>query len=117
MGNITINGVTYQGNNISVINGDVFIDGKSQTKIEKEVVIHIEGTVLNLQSDRSIVCGSIGGNATAGGSIDCNSIDGNATANGSINCDDIGGDVKAGGSVNCENVGGSVSAGGSINRS
>ena len=113
---ITINGKTYHGTSVSVMNGRVVIDGK-EVKETAENTMHIEvkGDLASLTTDLSVTAQTVHGNVEAGGSVSCDDVGGNVTARGSMNCDDIKGDVHAGGSVNCEDVGGSISAGGSIN--
>jgi hypothetical protein len=101
MGTITINGMTFSGNSVSIINDRMIIDGVEVTKgLQGVTLLKIEGTVDRLDSSASIeMHGSIGGNVTAGGSI---------------HCDDVGGSVSAGGSVHCGDVSGNISAGGSV---
>lgn len=97
-----INGKTYVGNSISVINGVVTIDDVIQDggKLSGVVEIRItEGTLQNLTTDAP---------------VNCNDVLGDVSAGGPVNCENVGGNVKAGGPVNCENVAGMVSAGGSI---
>lgn len=104
MAKITINGVTYTGDNVAIIGGSVFIDGKKQDTDAAKNAVEIrvvEGIINHLNTDLSVNCGDVNFDVTAGGSV---------------NCDNVGGDVKAGGSVNCDNVGGTVNAGGSVNR-
>ena len=87
MGTININGVTYEGDNISVKNGEVTIDGVLQQKTPTgKISIMITGGQLSMIStDASVeVFGSVQGNVSAGGSV---------------NCDDVGGSITAGGSV------------------
>ena len=101
-GSITINGQTFSGNNVSVVNGKVIIDGKEQELAGDEKVLNItingncgdvelsqgditvngnvNGKVYNDQG--SIKCGDVGGNVTNNqGSIRCGDIKGNATTN------------------------------------
>lgn len=101
---ITINGRTYSGDNVSIINGVVMIDGVVQDgdKLAGVVKIVVEGVLGSLRTDASVVCEDVHGDVSAGGS---------ANVNG-----DIGGNVAAGGSINCGNIRGAVSAGGSIVR-
>lgn len=99
---VTINGVTYEGDNIVVRNNKVFINGKDIEAVpNKKGILGIEvtGTLASLETDSSVNCDDIAGNVRAAGSV---------------NCDDIGGDVSAGGSVNADDIGGSVTAGGSV---
>lgn len=107
----TINGKSYEGNSIVIINDRIIIDGKDVTDEDtpKDILsIKVEGTLASLQSDKSVKCGNVQGHVNAGGSVNCDNIAGNASAAGSINCDDVGGNVQAGGSVNCDKVMGKV---------
>lgn len=118
MGTVTMNGKTYSGNNISIINGVVTIDGKIVEDCdlpENVFKIKIEGSVENIFTDKSVECNMVSGNITAGGSVACDSIKGYVESVGSVNCEDIGGDVNSSGSVNCSNITGSAYAGGSVN--
>lgn len=101
---IRINGKSYQGNSISIIDGEVIIDGKRQDSIEgtDPTRIVVEGDLKSLQCH---------------GSVNCDDVHGNVVAGGAVNCDDVFGDVRAGGSVNCDKVRGGVYADGSVNRS
>ncbi len=108
MGKITINGVTYEGNNLNIINGNVYIDGKIATNVDKEVKIKVEGSLMNLATDQSVECEDVHGSIEAEGSVNCEDVGGNVVAGGSVNCNDVEGNVTAGGSVNCNDVGGNV---------
>lgn len=117
MGTINVNGKIYKGNNISITNGHVIIDGKEQDgeKLSGVVKVIVEGDIENVKSDESIeVKGNVKGNVDAGGSVQCENVGGDVDAGGSINAGDIEGDVDAGGSVNCGKVGGDIDAGGSV---
>jgi hypothetical protein len=99
---ITVNGKTYQGNSVSVINGVVIIDGKKVTdKDLPDTILQIEvtGTLGELKTDASVNCDNVKGNVEAGGSVNCDTVGGNVNAGGSVNCDEVGGSVNAGGSV------------------
>jgi hypothetical protein len=118
MGTVTISGKTYSGNNISIINGVVTIDGKIVEDCdlpENVFKIKIEGSVENIFTDKSVECNMVSGNITAGGSVACDSIKGYVESVGSVNCEDIGGDANSGGSINCSTINGDAVAGGSIN--
>lgn len=102
MNTININGKTYQGNSLSVINGHVFIDGKDvdDKDLPKTILqIEVKGDLVSLQTNASVNCGNVNGNVDAGGSVNCDKVTGDITAGGSVNCDDVGGNVVAGGSV------------------
>ena len=123
MGTISIGGRTYTGNNISIINNRIYIDGVLQTdggtgeatKLQGVVEVRVlEGIIHELKCDASVTCGPVTGNVTADGSVSCDDVGGSVKAGGSVSCDDVTGSVTAGGSVSCDKVGGSVTAGGSV---
>lgn len=102
---ITTNGktVTVEGQrNISVINGNIIVDGK---RIDVgEIGAGHEVTITGN-------CGSIkcDGNVTVEGSVY-----GNIDCGGSCKCGDVSGDIDAGGSVQGSSYGGNIDAGGSV---
>lgn len=79
-----------------------------------EIQFRYDGEALNIQSDFSVFCGDIEGNAEANGSIHCGDIEGNVKANGNVLCGDIEGDAHAGGNVNSADIEGNVQAGGAV---
>jgi len=100
---VIVNGKKYkvEGNNISVQNGKIYVDGKLINKKEaKANNIIIEGNVENIETDLSVSCNNVKGDIKAGGSINCDNVGGNITASGSVNCDRVNGDINAKGSVN-----------------
>lgn len=101
MATVTIGGQTYTGNNISVRNGKVIIDGVEALTSSGPVIdiIVSEGVIQNLTTD---------------GNVHAQNVTGDITAGGSINCVNVMGDVQCGGSVKAENVSGDIMAGGSV---
>ena len=100
-GTITINGVTYTGNNISMRNGKVTIDGVEQDqKISGVVEVRVSGTLASLDCDSSVTCNDVHGSVNVGGSITCADVSGSVNAGGSIKCREVGGNASAGGSIN-----------------
>lgn len=101
MATVVIDGRSFSGRSVSIINGRVTIDGVAQDGTLSGVVeIKVtEGVLGELRTDASVSCGSVTGNVDAGGSVNCNRVGGNVHAGGSVNCDDIAGSVMAGGSV------------------
>ena len=122
MGKIIVNGLEIEipdGASVSIIDGEVSIDGKSVNKEELDAInkasnIIIEGDVNNITTDKSVKCRNVKGDITCEGSVHCDDVKGDVNADGSVQCDNVGGFVNADGSVQCDNVGGNVSAGGSI---
>ena len=135
---ISINGVTYTGDNIELKeDGTIIVDGVEQPDklfgIVKVIIEKTDGQPLNLSSGAEMVvhgdvhgnadaghslsCGNIGGSVSAGTSIKCADIAGKASAGASIKAASIGGNVSAGGSVHCTDINGAVTAGGSVKMS
>lgn len=103
MGSININGKSYNvsGNNISVVNGKVIVDGKIiEENLSGVVEVKFEGALASLRSDASVTCGNVHGDVKAGSSVKCLDVDGNVNAGSSVNCNNVGGNVKAGSSIN-----------------
>jgi len=105
MGNVTINGKTYVGNNISIIDNNVIIDGTTQYKNKDNNVVNIEivGNTGKILCNGSVtVKGNVNGNVDCGGSCSISGdVVGNIDCGGSCNANDVKGDIDAGGSVNC----------------
>lgn len=105
MSTIIINGTRIQtsGNNISVINGTVYVDGKvAQSNLHGGVNIKFEGDLASLKCDGSAeIKGNIKGSVDVGGSLECGDVGGNVDVGGSIRCGKVSGDIDAGGSVKC----------------
>jgi len=101
MGTININGQVYRGQNVSIINGVVTVDGVRQDdKVSGVVEVRVlEGSLVDLTTDASVQCGLVTGNISAGGSVNCGDVRGSVNAGGSVRAGDITGSVNAGGSV------------------
>ncbi len=97
---VTINGKSYFGNNISVSNNKVYIDGKEATPGEDKVInISIEGNVESLSvdgCDHVTVSGSAGSVKTLSGNVNIKGdVSGDAnTMSGNLSCGNVGGSVK-----------------------
>lgn len=101
--NVTINGKTIScsGNNITIRNNQVIIDGKViQSELASNIEVIINGDVEKIDCDGSV---TVHGNA---GSVDCGN---SCTVSGDVN-----GDIDAGNSVTCGNVAGDIDAGNSV---
>ena len=119
MGTVTVNGKTYVGNDLQIINGKVLVDGREvDNGLSGVVEVRVlEGTIGQLKTDASVTCQNVTGNIDAGGSVTVKGdVGGKVDAGGSVNCGDVGQSVDAGVSVNCGAVQGNVDAGGSVIR-
>ncbi len=97
--NIKINGISYSGDNISITNNKIVVNGKDVTPIEKEINISIDGDVDKLKID---FCNKITVNGNVG---DIKSQSGNFEITGDVN-----GSIKTmSGNIKCNKVKGSVS--------
>lgn len=101
---ITIDGRTFHGNNVQILNGRVIVDGVEQfpdDKLSGVVEIIVTGDLMSLEADATVtVNGNVHGDVETGNSLKCGDVQGNVKAGNSIKCGNIGGSVKAGNSVN-----------------
>lgn len=119
MGTIKIGNITVSGNDIDIVGGKIYVDGKllsGDTGVKNGIVEVriVEGTVTNIKSDANVTARDVGGRIDAGGNVTCENVKGDASAGGNMTCDNVGGDVSAGGNVNCGRIGGDLSAGGNV---
>lgn len=98
---ININGKSYQGNNLTIVNGKVFIDGVEQTPEDKakEISITVDGNIDTLKVDSAIwvkINGHVNNASTISGDLHiAGDVRGAASSvSGDIECDDIGGSVS-----------------------
>ena len=99
---IKINGKSYQGNNVSIINNKVYIDGVLQNDSvdsnSKQIYITIEGNIEKLEVDNCDeikVNGDVNVLDTKNGNVVCKNVHGDVTSkNGNIVCTQINGNVE-----------------------
>ncbi|KMY86077.1 Phage protein [Candidatus Paraburkholderia calva] len=96
---ITINGVTYSGNSVSVRSKRVIVDGQDVTVDDAtRITIEVHGNIETLQCDNcdtAMIHGEVGSVTTASGNVQCSDVRGSVrTASGNVNCGDIGGEVR-----------------------
>lgn len=115
MGTVTINGIEYAGNNVSMVNGIVYIDGKAidcgQGKINNKVELHIIGDVAIVKCDSNV---TVNGNVEAGNNISCGNIIGNVNSGNNTTCGNVEGNVNSGNNVTCSKISGKIIAGGDV---
>jgi hypothetical protein len=103
---VSVNGKTIRvsGNNITVINDKIIVDGKvlDESMDYKNITVIVEGDCNKLDAAGAV---TVQGNC---GSVDCSgsctihgNVTGNVDASGSVTCGDVGGDIDASGSVRC----------------
>lgn len=99
-GTININGKTYRGNNVSIINGRVMIDGKDVTSQAPgpriDIVVH--GNLDSLQvdcCDKVKVDGAVGTLSTVSGDVTCGDVDGDVSSvSGDVACGSVQGNIS-----------------------
>lgn len=95
---IQINGKVYQGNSISIKNGNIIIDGNKVETDEKQISISVDGNIESIDADcceRIEVTGNSGKISTMSGDVRIGG--------------DVNGSIKTmSGDVRCGNVTGSV---------
>lgn len=95
---VTINGISYSGNNISMSNGNVIVDGKIIESDDKQIFIKVEGNIqsLNIPSCKKLeVNGDVGSLVTVSGEVKCQNVGGSIkTTSGDVNCLTVAGDVN-----------------------
>jgi hypothetical protein len=102
MASVVIDGKSFNGNNITIRNGRVTVDGVTQDGTLHGVVEVrvVEGVLAKLECDASVTCGDVCGSVSAGGSVTCNNVGGHVSAGGSVRAaGKTGGNTSAGGSV------------------
>lgn len=113
MSTIMINGKSYTGKNVSIINGKVTIDGVKQDgdALMGIVKVEITGDPASIDTDAPVVVnGNVRGNVIADGPVTCGNVNGDVDADGPCTCHDVKGNVTADGPVTCGPVGGNVVA-------
>lgn len=104
---ININGKSFTGNNVSIINGKVFVDGVEQTgefAQEQTINVTVNADINNLKT--------VSGNVTVTGNVTtANTVSGDLTVTGSVHGDvhSVSGDVSCGAiSGNVKTVSGDI---------
>lgn len=98
MSTININGRKFEGNNITIKNNKVYVDGKDMTPEEKQISIVVEGDVLDINADNCEVItihGEVRSIKTMSGDVKCGNVNGSvSTMSGDVTCGNIAGGVK-----------------------
>jgi hypothetical protein len=106
--------VVYTGNNVTITNGKVIIDGNDVTPQLKNISIAVEGNIDVLDVDACNfvkVSGTVNSLTTTSGDITCDNVAGNVhSTSGDIECGDVGGSVQTvSGDVDANVIKGKVS--------
>ncbi len=112
---ININGKSYEGENITITNSKVFINGKEVgTEDSKQITITVTGNIENLKVDhceKIDIMGTIKDVQLTSGNINCGNVTGNVkTTSGDVDCSDVGGSIQTvSGNVDASNIKGETS--------
>lgn len=105
MATFNISGRSFRGQNITITNDRIVVDGKDVTDeydIKPVGILEIkitEGVLGHLTTDANVSAGDIAGDVDAGGNVSCGNVGGDLDAGGNVSCGKVGGDVDAGGNV------------------
>ncbi len=96
---VSVNGQTYQGDCVAIVNGQVFVDGREVTPEGRqriEVVVHGDLVQLDVDACHSIrVAGSVGNLRTTSGDVQCGDVTGSVTTvSGDVSCQRVQGNVR-----------------------
>jgi hypothetical protein len=98
MGTIIINGKRFEGNDVTIRDGKVVIDGKPQDgELHGDVELQVvEGVFGSAECVASVTCGEVWGNVAAGASVTGENVGGSIQAGGSVTAGDrAGGAIQA----------------------
>lgn len=98
-GHTIINGQKFKGNNISINNGKVIVDGEIQNgSLINEINVAVHGSVQILETQSgNVIAQNVGEINTGSGDVECVSVTGSIrTGSGDVNCGDVGGNIRTG---------------------
>lgn len=98
-GQTTINGRSYSGKNITIKNGEVYVDGVRQADLpdgEREVIVSGDVVSVSSETGNITVHGGVGSVASTNGSVKCGDVAGSVTSvNGNITAGTIAGNASS----------------------
>lgn len=103
---VSVNGKTVRvrGNNITIINDKIIVDGKplDEAMDAKNITVIVEGNCNRLEACGDVEVKGDCGNVDCSGSCHIEgNVSGNVDASGPVTCGDVYGDIDASGSVRC----------------
>lgn len=97
-GQVSINGVVYTGNNITIVNGKVIEDGEIKSEISEPVIdVSILGDVGSIEASAGQidVTGNVNNISTQSGDVYCENVNGSiSTMSGDVNAEHVAGNVN-----------------------
>lgn len=131
--NIVINGKSYNvtGNNITISNGKVIVDGieiadESNSKKIEVIIngdvgsvecagnVHVNGNSLDIKAGYNVEVGGDCLDIDCGGNVKIQGKVRDVNCGGNVTCGDVSGSISCGGNVNCGKVEGDIDAGCSV---
>lgn len=95
---ITINGQTFEGQNIVINDGNVEVDGNTTTFLNsKKIIVNVYGDAesVHTQSGDIKVNGTVGSILSSSGDVDCRNVLGDIqTSSGDVNCSKVSGNIR-----------------------
>ena len=103
-GSVTIDGKTFTGNNVTIVNGRVIVDGKTQDgELVGPITVTVNGDVESLENHAgNVTANNVGEISTGSGDVKCLDVSGSIrTGSGDIICGAVNGNIRTGsGDVN-----------------
>lgn len=98
-GKVTVDGVTFTGKSVSIVNGKVVVDGKTQEgSLTGPITVTVDGDVQSLKNHSgNVTCNNAGDVSTGSGDVSCGNISGSVrTGSGDVDCGSVGGNIRTG---------------------
>ena len=96
-GRIVVDGREFRGNNVTISDGKVVVDGVLQSgELTGDINIVVHGDIEKLQNTSGdVTAKNVGSIKTTSGDIKCEEVGGSiSTVSGDVSCGDISGSVK-----------------------
>lgn len=98
-GSVTIDGKTFSGRSVSIVNGKVIVDGKTQDgELVGPVTVMVDGDVQSLENHYgNVICNNAGDVSTGSGDVNCGNVSGSIrTGSGGVDCGAVSGNIRTG---------------------
>lgn len=98
-GRIVIDGREFHGNNVTINNGKVTVDGVVQDgELSGPITVTVHGDVQSLENHSgNVTAQNVGEISTGSGDVKCGNVSGSIrTGSGDVECGTVGGNIRTG---------------------
>lgn len=98
-GRVVVNGREFHGNNITIINGRVTVDGAIQNgDLSGPINVTVHGDVQSLENHSgNVTAQNVGEISTGSGNVRCGNVGGSIrTGSGDVECGTVNGNIRTG---------------------